>query len=86
MVGPFFFFLTFSEVAGQPGDFMAPHVVDTKTAMKYVATLALHRRGWLDGNNCVPKRIIAASRAWQKSIGGADDFECCLEKKQGFWY
>lgn len=59
---------------------MAPHPdVDIKTLMKYVAILALHHRGWLDKHNCVPKKIVAQSTMWQKSIGAADEFHCCLE-------
>lgn len=56
--------------------FMASHDCDLKTSLKYVAVLALHRRGWLDRYNGVPRKVIAGAQAWQKSIGAAEEFEC----------
>ena len=70
-----------------PGAFMASHDCDLKTSLKYVAVLALHRRGWLDRYNGVPRKVIAGAQAWQKSIGAAEEFECSLDFGVGksFW-
>ena len=54
--------------------------VEVKAALKYVAVLALHSRGWLDKHNCVPKRIEGACGAWKESYGSAQDFSCVLEQ------
>lgn len=56
--------------------FMASHDCDLKTSLKYVAVLALHRRGWLDRHNGVPRPVIAGAQAWQKSIGAAEEVKC----------
>ena len=50
--------------------------VEVKAALKYVAVLALHSRGWLDKHNCVPKRIERACGAWKESYGSAQDISC----------
>lgn len=50
--------------------------VEVKAALKYVAVLALHSRGWLDKHNCVPKRIEGACGAWKESYGSAQEFLC----------
>lgn len=54
--------------------------VEVKAALKYVAVLALHSRGWLDKHNCVPKRIERACGAWKESYGSAQDISCVLEQ------
>ena len=37
-----------------------PDPLSSSESMKYVAILALHHQGWLDSNNCVPRRLRAA--------------------------
>ena len=42
------------------------YALTMEESMKYVAVLALHHQGWLDSNNCVPRRLRPlVPRLWE---------------------